>query len=180
MAKLFANRISGHCFWGFYVFLFPPTFTTQYIYCFLPQYVRTTTLRLLVNIYQNDLSRQDDPHCIRNGVLSFFFFFQFGTQSLWYWYSFYPCPPPHQKVEKSPLTYFCCPKNNNLEYAHTNLCDIMTWRFCLQMYLLLHSVQIISVFLEPPKDLQIHKYIFQFCQNWSCKQTSAHQILLLC
>ena len=78
----------------------------------------------------------------------------------------------NRKWKKFPLTYFCCPKNNNLEYAHTNLCDIMTWRFCLQIYLLLHSVQIISVFLEPPKDLQIHKYIFQFCQNWSCKQTS--------
>ena len=80
--------------------------------CFLPQYVRTTTLRLLVNIYQNDLSRQDDPHCIRNGVKFFLSSsFSLAPSSLFGSGSgigilfTYPCPP-HQ----FPLTYSCCPK----------------------------------------------------------------------
>ena len=89
--------------------------------CFLPQYVRTTTLRLLVNIYQNDLSRQDDPHCIRNGVKFFLSSsFSLAPSSLFGMVVvlvFFLLV----LLISSPLLTPAAQKNNNLEYAHTNL-----------------------------------------------------------
>ena len=90
---------------GFLCILFPPNF--YYLTVF---YLNTYERLLLVNIYQNDLSRQDDPHCIRNGV-KFFLSSSFSLAPSSLFGSgigilfTYPCPP-HQ----FPLTYSCCPK----------------------------------------------------------------------